>query len=181
MILKKTITIFAVFAIMLLLESLTYAVTLTVGNGSGTASDTIQIPITVDDPVGIAGAAFTITYDTDSLYLSDIQSDFFDTFEKQWGALIPAPDPYPPSSVEVDSITYTQPLLQNLVTGTGVMIAAARCSPETSPSKTTLFTLSFTLKTGASIGTYDITIISLISFQSHILYGIFMSKECFPI
>ena len=150
---------FAVFSVMLLFESLTFAVTLTVGNGSGTASETIQIPITVDDPVGIAGAAFTITYDTDNLYLSDIQSDFFDTFDKQWGALTPAPDPYPPSSVVVDSITYPQPLLQNLVTGTGVMIAAARCSAETSPSKTTLFTLSFTLKPGASTGTYEISII----------------------
>ena len=50
----------------------------------------------VDDPVDIAGAAFTIQYDGASLTLSAVESDFFDTFANQWTALSPNPSPQMP-------------------------------------------------------------------------------------
>lgn len=57
------------------------AVVLTVPDGVETINQTIQIPVTVDDPSQIAGAAFTVTYDTDDLQCISIQGDFFDYFE----------------------------------------------------------------------------------------------------
>lgn len=159
---KSKMTIMLLPALLFILSAVpsVMAVTLTVGNGSGITGDTIQIPIAVDNPVGIAGAAFTIEYDTDNLILSEIQSDFFAAFSNQWAALSPPPNPFPPTSVTVDSVTYTQPLLNNLVPGSGMLISAARCKAETIPANTTLFTLSFMLKTGAPASTYSIHVIS---------------------
>ena len=74
---RKTIATVSILAIMLLVASSASAVTLTVGTASGTSEQTLQIPITVDDSTSIAGAAFTITYDTANLTLIDIQSTFF--------------------------------------------------------------------------------------------------------
>jgi hypothetical protein len=39
------------------------AKTVTVGTGSGAYGDTVSVPISVDDPAGIGGVAFTLTYD----------------------------------------------------------------------------------------------------------------------
>jgi len=39
--------------------------TLTLGNGSGNYNDIISLPITLNDPTGVGGAAFTMAYDTD--------------------------------------------------------------------------------------------------------------------
>ena len=39
--------------------------TLIVGNGSGNYNDIVSLPITLNDPTGVGGAAFTMTYDTD--------------------------------------------------------------------------------------------------------------------
>jgi len=123
------------------------AVNLTVDNTTTYAGDTTAtVKITVDDPSEIAGAAFTITYDTAALGLIDIDSAFFDTFAKQ---------NITPSSVTVDGITYDQPLLANDVTGTGTMVAAARV--EAGETKTTLFTLTFNIA-GAALGTYPVSI-----------------------
>jgi cohesin domain-containing protein len=58
------------------------AVTLTVGDKIANLNQTIQVPVTVDDPSAIAGAAFTITYNTTDLNLSSIDNSFFDSFEK---------------------------------------------------------------------------------------------------
>jgi hypothetical protein len=135
-------------------------VTLSVGSGSGNANNTVEISITVDDPVGIAGAAFTIQYDSDHLFLSPVESDFFDTFTNQWAELSPRPDPLPPTSVVVDSITYHQPLVDNTVTNTGTLVAAARCTAETSSANKTLFTLLFALKEGSPAGKYPVSVIS---------------------
>jgi hypothetical protein len=137
-----------------------YAVTLTVGSGSGKTNDTIEIPVTVDNPVGIAGAAFTIHYNSDHLSLSAIESTFFDTFAHQWAALSSPPDPYPPGSVVVGSDTYYQPLVANHVAYTGTMVAAARCSAETNSANTTLFTLLFELNADSPEGNYSVSVIS---------------------
>ena len=60
----------------------TSAVTLTVQNGTSTLNTTVDISITVDDPSEIAGAAFTVNYDTTALELSSVDSSFFDSFTR---------------------------------------------------------------------------------------------------
>ena len=125
------------------------------------SGDTVEVDITVDDPETIAGAAFTITYDNTRLNLDSITSDFFDTFANQWAALSPAPDPYPATSVEVDGVTYYQPLIKNEITG-GMAIAAARCMPAGAGGVTTIFTLTFSLINGADSGRYAVDIIATV-------------------
>jgi len=153
---KRAITALLIFAMTIAAASSAFAVTLTVGTNSGASDATLQVPITVDNPVGIAGAAFTVTYDTTALTLIDIESTFFDTFANQW---VGTPnEASAPTSVTVDSQTYSQPLITNDITGVGTRIAAARCTAETTSSNTTLFTLSFRLKSGAQVTTYNIGI-----------------------
>jgi hypothetical protein len=152
----STITLLSVLAIMLLSAPSAFAVVLSVGNNSCDQGATVQIPITVDAPSAIAGAAFTVTYDSANLTLTNVGSAFFDTFTNQWIALDPQPDPLPPDSVDVGGQPYDQPLILNDVAG-GTMIAAARCqSGETS---LTLFTLTFTVDITAPFGDYTINII----------------------
>jgi len=152
----RTITLLSVLAIMLIAAPNAFAVVLSVGNDSCDQGATVQIPITVDAPSAIAGAAFTATYDSANLTLTNVGSTFFDTFANQWIALDPLPDPLPPDSVEVGGQLYVQPLILNDVAG-GTMIAAARCqSGETS---ITLFTLTFTVDINAPLGDYTINII----------------------
>lgn len=64
--LKKISVLFIVlFAALFLLCGPAAAVdkTLTVGTASGGIGDTVSIPITINDPTGVGGIAFTITYD----------------------------------------------------------------------------------------------------------------------
>ena len=155
---RKTTTILAVFTMVVLAATSAFGVTMTVGTISGPENQTLQVPITVDNSTTIAGAAFTVTYDTTHLTLTEIQSTFFDTFANQWAGLANPPNPLPPNSVTVDSINYDQPLIENVVT-TGSRIAAARCTPSNG-SNTTLFTLSFQLNQGSPAGTYSIGVAS---------------------
>lgn len=39
--------------------------TLTIGSASGGYGDEVSVPISIDDPSGVGGLAFTITYDPD--------------------------------------------------------------------------------------------------------------------
>jgi len=152
----RTITLLSVLAIMLLAAPSAFAVVLSVGSNSGNPGDTLEIPITVNDPSAIAGAAFTITYDSDNLTLDNVGSAFFDTFTNQWIALDPQPDPLPPGSVDVGGQPYDQPLILKDVAG-GTMIAAARC--QAGETSLTLFTLTFTVDINAPLGDYTINII----------------------
>jgi len=124
----------------------------------------------VDNPVDIAGAAFTVTYNTTALTLTDVQSTFFDTFANQFLGTPNAATA--PTSVVVDSVTYNQPLITNNVSGTGTMIAAARCSAETGASNTTLFTLSFALNSGASATAYNVGITATTLDNTDAGYGL---------
>jgi hypothetical protein len=155
---KKAFLFFAVLSAILFAASGALAVTLTVGQVAGKETATVQVPITVDVPNTIAGAAFTVTYDTTKLTLTNVQSTFFDTFQNQWNQVNPVPNPLPPTSVIVDSVTYSQPLLSNKIS-TGTMIAAARCTPA-GGANSTLFTLSFELNDGAPLGEYPVAVIS---------------------
>jgi len=153
------------------------ALTLTVGNSAADVGQTVHISVTVDDPSGISGAAFTLTYDSSLITLTDVQSTFFDFFENQWNAIIPVPDPLPPTSVEVESTTYTQPLLKN--TGSsGTLISAARCEPA-DDSNSTLVEISFVLNEGASAGTYAVSITSSVIHNTDVGYD--ESGESIPI
>ena len=132
-------------------------VKLSVGDGVRVTDKELEVPIVVDkvpydatnNPVGIAGAAFTLVYD--SKLNVTVSSKFFDTFETQFKTVKPTYSGE--TSVTVDGTTYNQPLLKNVVpnTTTGLTymkIAAARCI-ETAlnpndPSNRTLFVLNIT-------------------------------------
>lgn len=151
---RRIVFIFVIILLISFKSDSVSALTLTVGNESGDLDQTVQVPISVDDPTGIAAAAFTITYDTSSITLTDVQSTFFETFQNQWNEIDLVPDPLPPASVEVGGVTYIQPLLKNDISS-GTMIVAARCTPA-DDSNHVLFTLSFELNEGASHGIYEV-------------------------
>lgn len=154
---KRAITALLIFAMMILAAPSAFAVTLTVGTVSGgEGQTTVQIPITVDNPVGIVGAAFTLQYDTSALTVT-VDSTFFNTFANQF---VGTPnETTAPTSVTVDSQSYDQPLIANDIVGTGTRIAAARCTPGDASSSNTLFTLTVVLNTGAAYTTYPITVV----------------------
>jgi hypothetical protein len=136
------------------------AATLTVADGTGNSQSTLAIDVTVDDPTGIAAAAFTIAYDTDAITLSNIESAFFDTFANQWVQF--SPPVTPPDSVAIGDppVTYTQPLVWQSSAGTGTRLAAARLEAATASDSHTLFRLSF-VRNGAALDTaYPVTIIA---------------------
>jgi hypothetical protein len=115
------------------------AVTMTVANATGYTGETIQVQITVDDPVGIAGAAFTLLYDP-SLISVSVESTFFDTFANQFSGT-PAEGT---DSVTIGDETYYQPMITNEIP-TGRRVAAARALAETDAANTMLFTLNVSL------------------------------------
>jgi hypothetical protein len=153
---NKLFAIVSIFLLVMAAASGASAVTMTVGTGSGAANATVAIPITVDVPNTIAGAAFTITYDSTKITLTGVQSTFFDTFANQWTALGLTPPTV--DDMTVNGILYEQPLLENEI-ATGTMVAAARCTPAPA-GNSTLFTLSFVLNAGARSGTYPVGIAS---------------------
>lgn len=136
------------------------AATLTVTSGVGHPSIALTIDVVVDDPTGIAAAAFTIAYDTDAITLSNVESAFFDTFANQWVQF--SPPVTPPDSVDIGDppVTYTQPLVWQSSAGTGTRLAAVRMAAATASDSHTLFSLSF-VRNGAALDTaYPVTIIA---------------------
>ncbi|MEA3417724.1 MAG: CFI-box-CTERM domain-containing protein [Thermodesulfobacteriota bacterium] len=152
---KKIFSIFSILALMLFMAGAVSAqVTLDIGSETVDASvnNTVSVNVTVDNPSQIAGAAFTVLYDTEDLTLTSVTSTFFDTFANQG---------ITPTSVIVGGETYTQPLVTNDIPETntmmgGTMIAAARV--QAGATNTTVFTLTFDL-TNAFNGTYPIMIV----------------------
>lgn len=134
-----------------------HAVTLTVGSDSGDETSTLNIPITVDDPEGIAGASFTLVY-SNSLSVS-LSSTFFDAFVNQFQVCGLTPEEI--AVIEIPA-GYIQPMITNeSVSGsqTKMLIAAARCMPATASEDGTLFTASVSLKSGEPAGEYTLQII----------------------
>jgi len=159
---------------------------LTVGSATGTVGDTVQIPLTVDDPYSLAGAAFTLVY-SQALTIR-VESDFFDTFFNQFDALPTTDTPTETESgyqfllldelgnpvldaennpsyidipVVIDGQQYFQPLLTNLKENSRnhLLVAAAKCRPAESAAEAVLFTLNVSLNHGEPAGVYDIDII----------------------
>lgn len=107
--------------------------------------------ISTDQGKSVAGAAFTVEYDAAVLTFVRATSSFFGTFAAQG---------ITPTSVVVDGVTYSQPLIANNNSSGKVMVAAASAKAKTTPagSNTNLFQLQFTVKENASVGTSSITL-----------------------
>lgn len=119
---------------------------------TGNVGDTVVVEVHIDDAASVAGASFTVTYDTDNLSLNSVTSTFFKTFVLQ-GLLNPPEDL---NYITVDGVKYYRPLVSNDIS-TGTMIAAARFD-NGGGTDVNLFNLSFEL-TGVP-GTYPISIIA---------------------
>lgn len=153
----KKISIFLISAFIAMLLPLTHAAaaTLTVGEESGDTDQTLSIEITVDDPTGISGAAFSLEYSS-SLTVS-VASTFFDTFVNQFTACGLDPDQI--AAIEIP-VGYSQPLITNEVAGppNHMKISAARCEPAAGDASHVLFTLDVSLKAGQPAGDYSLAI-----------------------
>ena len=103
---------------------------LALGTGTGNTDDEITVPVTAggNNAGGIAGAVFTIGYDSSAVILTAVETDFFSAYES--------------NTDEAAGKT--------MIAGTG--------SQNAQNSGDVLFALSFRLKEGASSGTYDISV-----------------------
>jgi hypothetical protein len=154
-------------------------VTLTVGDAeiNNSSSNSVAIDVTVDDPSEIAGAAFTLSYNTQALELVAVESDFFAPFLDQFSELPGVGSPfvnpqdgkiyvpftvdtntvYIPAEEIIDGESYTQPLMIGPETATGSTIVAARVMAG-EQSNQTLFRLTFDVS-NAPAGDYDVSIV----------------------
>ena len=134
---------------------------LVTSNGQNTIvleqGDSIAIEVRVNDASAIAGASFTVTYDTANLKLESVESNFFGTFVSQ-----DIPTPLDQGYVTVDNTNYYSPIVANNVNGltgavtTGTMLAAARVE-NGAGTNVPIFTLHFILTGNA--GTYFVSVI----------------------
>jgi len=164
---KRILTIFSVLAIVLFAASSAFAVTMTVETTAGRMGHNVPVPIIVDNPAQIAGAAFTLKYNTSALSV-DVTSTFFDTFARQFAGTAAEGT----TSVAVNGETYDQPLIANPFPGTGMWITAGRVMPADASSDRTLFILNVTLKAGKSSGTYPITVVPTALDYTRAGYGL---------
>lgn len=137
----------------LLVPTISQGAVVSIGDYTAGPGDTISIPVVVDDPGSIAGAAFSIHYDSSIFALEAVESDFFDVFSNQWNSLVPLPDPMPPSQVMVDGTLYDQPIYAY----TGIdqaMLVGVRV--QTGSLNATLFTLTFSITGDAPAGEYSL-------------------------
>jgi hypothetical protein len=156
-----------------------FGVTLTVGNAEVNTSlnHSVAVDIIVDNPSEIAGAAFTVTYDTQALELVAVESGFFASFVDQFSQLPGAGTPfvnpqdsktyipfsvgdntvYIPAEEIIDGENFTQPVMVGPETAIGSSIVAARIMAGEQDNQT-LFRLTFDV-TAAVPGNYDISIV----------------------
>jgi hypothetical protein len=113
---------------------------------------TFTVQITVDNASAIAGASFTITYDTANLTLDNVNSSFFQTFNAQ--LITTTESDATGGYITIDYVRYYSPQVVATTTN-GSMLAAARFD-NGSGTDAGLFTLTFTA-TG-SLGVYPISV-----------------------
>ena len=108
--------------------------------------------------MGSSGAAFTIEYGANLVYVPDtLSSSFFDTFQAQFSAAGTDPNPY---TGPVNGI-YESPVVINNDDDAGkTMVAAARCTATSASSDYVLFTFKVQLSdtSAEKAGDYNITI-----------------------
>ncbi|KPA08795.1 hypothetical protein MHK_011003, partial [Candidatus Magnetomorum sp. HK-1] len=108
--------------------------------------------------MGSSGAAFTIEYGDNLLYVPDsLNTTFFDTFQAQFTAAGTNPNPY---TGPVNGI-YSSPVVINNDENAGkTMVAAARCTPTSASSENVLFTFQVQLQDTSDVkaGDYNITV-----------------------
>jgi hypothetical protein len=142
----KIRSMFIVIGLLLLFGSgSAWAQTLNLSSVSGAIGETVTLTVTLgSNSTGVAGTAFTLTYDSEPLSLVAVRSNFFPTFAAQ---------NITPNQVTIDGIPYDKALVVN-----GAMIAAARVDNGTGDAE--LFQLDFTIAASATAGQYPIAIIA---------------------
>lgn len=173
---KNCQIILCYIVILLLFPSILKAEILVVGNATAQPGETVTLPITVDHPGDIVGAAFTLTYNSQYLTLIDVQSNFFDTFANQWSSIVPQPNPMPPTQISVGGINYSQPLLYSQI-NSGTMIAAARV--QAGATVTTLFQIQFRVDSTIPGDIYPVSIVQ--SSIKNTAAGYYIEGELIPL
>ncbi len=145
---KELLTISAVCALFFMGVLNTQAETLAVSSSSEMPGYTVTLTATLGDNTnGVAGAAFTLNYDTSVLSLSDVRSSFFPLFSAQ---------SITPSTVDVDGVTYDKALVVNPA---GTMIASARVDNGPTGDQI-IYEFDLTVDGSAPLGDYPIEIIA---------------------
>jgi len=128
------------------------AKTVTVGTGAGTAGagDPVAVPITIDDPTGVGGVAFTLTYDAAALTFAGLEqvTKIISDGDEYWTGT--EYDVTPEQAGNTLFYQYNDDAANNRV-----LIAGASAQALTDPS---LFSAKFLVKAGAAPGTYPIGI-----------------------
>jgi len=159
-----------------------FGVTLTVGDAevNNSLNNSVAVDVIVDDPAAIAGAAFTVSYDTQALELVAVESDFFAPFVDQFSQLPGAGTPfvnpqdsktyipftvaantvYIPAEEIIDGENFTQPVMVGPETAIGTSIVAARVVTGEQDNQT-LFRLTFDVS-AATPGVYDVAIVQTV-------------------
>lgn len=171
--LRKLICLILLTLMLIAFSERGHALQLRVNNVNANPGDTITVDITVEDYSleQIAAAALTLSYSTEYLTLTQVESDFFDTFANQWNLLNPVPNPLPPSSIVIDGQAYTQPLLFNIVENAlsgRTLLVGARVK---SGTPTILYTLHFTVNEQTAPGIYPVSISPIIIKDVHAGYA----------
>ena len=113
------------------------------GTVDGDGTSQVTVPIEVDTPTDVAGAAFTVRCsDCPADPTISVSSEFFETFVEQQ---TDSGTTWSETEVTVGGITYDQPVLpKDAATGAEVKIAAARFDQKEAQLVTPLFALTVT-------------------------------------
>ena len=162
----KGLTWLALMVMVVFAASNAFGISLKVGSNQCPKEDQCVVEITAEDAVDlnkIAGAAFTLEYSS-QIEMTGLMSDFFDTFANQFAGT-PAAEQ---TSVEVDGITYYEPVVSNPVVQklrsevpSTTLLAAARCKATENAIQAgkVLFRVGFNCKEGCEVNTpYEIRI-----------------------
>jgi hypothetical protein len=139
---------------LLILPGLAPAKTVTVGSASGALGQTVKLPITIDDPTGVGGVAFTLTYDASTFEFVGLEQ-VVKVISNGDEYKVPGTDP-PEYSVEGQTEAVGNTLFYRYnddAPGNQVMIAGASAQALTDSN---LFRAKFLIKEGAALGDYPI-------------------------
>jgi len=127
--------------------------TLTVGSGSGVYGATVSVPITIDNPAGVGGAAFTLTYNSTIFDFVELEQDvkvISNGDEYKTGS---NPDVYTVTDDQKTAVSNTLFYQVNDEPSNRVLVAGASAKELTNAG---LFKAKFLIKDGVPEGTYPI-------------------------